>query len=77
MRLKNVARYALFAYLSDDGTPGLWNYLWNKEIVPNLKQAREIASVVRQNMNVVNTAGILGTKRNKMMKCKFRRWTRI
>lgn len=64
MQLVEYAENAFYALQSDDGTPGLGDYLWEREIIPNLKKARKIASYINQTRNVVNTTRILA-KRHK------------
>lgn len=68
MKLKNLARNALFALESDDGTPGLGFYLWKHEVLPNLREARVRAKYIKQTMNAINVAIILGNRRRSLVR---------
>lgn len=59
MKLRNHAREALFALMSDDGTPGLGNFLWKEYIRPNLKKARAMALYYKRTDNVVCFSNIM------------------
>lgn len=59
MKLRNHAREALFALMSDDGTPGLGNFLWKEYIRPNLKKARAKALYYKRTNNVVCFSNIM------------------
>lgn len=67
MKLRNMARAALFALQSDDGTPGLGYYLWENYVTPNLlnarKRARWLVRYRKERDAVVNTARALSRKR--------------
>lgn len=66
MKLKNMAREALFGLLADDGTAGLSEYLWEMQILPNLIEARKRAAYIQRTKNVNNTANMLAKRRDKV-----------